>query len=178
MINSKLKSRSSSGFTLVELLIVIVVIAILAAITIVAYGNISARAKTTQGSTAAANVVKVAEAINADNSAYPINTAAFAAGSTSTKLPSGITLQDPTGTAPTTGNLNSLAAFAAAPSSGNTVAVALVCSASGVAAGGAVYWYDFSTPSTIHVTYFGSVGATTTVSSAYPTLVKWVTAGC
>lgn len=179
MVLNKFKDQKrTSGFTLVELLIVIVVIAILAAITIVSYGNISARAKTTQGSTAAANTVKVAEAINADNSAYPANKAAFVAGSASTKLPSGLTLQDPTGTAPTTGTLASLATFASAPSDGNTVAVALVCSAAGVTAGGAVYWYDFSTPATVHVSYFGSVNSSTTMTGSYPTKAAWVTAGC
>ena len=40
-----MKRRASRGFTLVELLIVIVVIAILAAITIVAYGNVTSRAR-------------------------------------------------------------------------------------------------------------------------------------
>lgn len=40
-----MKRRASSGFTLVELLIVIVVIAILAAITIVAYGNVTSKAQ-------------------------------------------------------------------------------------------------------------------------------------
>lgn len=41
------KQTKSSGFTIVELLIVIVVIAILAAITIVAYNGIQDRANTT-----------------------------------------------------------------------------------------------------------------------------------
>lgn len=40
--------KSRSGFTVVELLIVIVVIAILAAVTVVAYGNMRARARHTQ----------------------------------------------------------------------------------------------------------------------------------
>lgn len=42
-----LKTKQQTGFTIVELLIVIVVIGILASITIVAYGGIQDRAKTT-----------------------------------------------------------------------------------------------------------------------------------
>ena len=47
--------KKDRGFTIVELLIVIVVIAILAAITIVAYSGITARANTTKAQTNAAN---------------------------------------------------------------------------------------------------------------------------
>ena len=47
-----------SGFTIVELLIVIVVIAILAAISIVAYNGIQNRAKTVSGQTTAKEVQK------------------------------------------------------------------------------------------------------------------------
>jgi len=43
--------NKNTGFTIVELLIVIVVIAILAAITIVSYNGIQARAKTSQANT-------------------------------------------------------------------------------------------------------------------------------
>ena len=60
------------GFTIVELLIVIVVIAILAAISIVAYNGIQNRAKTTSAQSAAANADKKAEAYNAENSTYPL----------------------------------------------------------------------------------------------------------
>lgn len=44
----KLKLQNQNGFTIVELLIVIVVIGILAAITVVAYNGMQFRAKTTQ----------------------------------------------------------------------------------------------------------------------------------
>lgn len=68
--NTKLNSRQS-GFTIVELLIVIVVIAILAAITIVAYNGIQNRAKASSAQSLANAVVKKAEAFNTIESAYP-----------------------------------------------------------------------------------------------------------
>lgn len=62
-----------SGFTIVELLIVIVVIAILAAISIVAYNGIQNRSKTTSSKNAAAQVQKKIELYNASTGAYPSN---------------------------------------------------------------------------------------------------------
>ena len=66
-----LKQTKSRGFTIVELLIVIVVIAILAAITIVAYNGIQNRAKTSAGNAGANSLMKKAEAFNTINSVYP-----------------------------------------------------------------------------------------------------------
>lgn len=65
-----LKQTKSRGFTIVELLIVIVVIAILAAITIVAYNGIQNRAKTSAGQSAANSVIKKLEALNAIKGQY------------------------------------------------------------------------------------------------------------
>ncbi len=62
MLKAKHKPIYRPGFTLVELLIVIVVIAILAAITIVSYGNVSRRAYNAQVISAVAqwdNVIRV-----------------------------------------------------------------------------------------------------------------------
>lgn len=70
----KENKNTSRGFTIVELLIVIVVIAILAAITIVAYNGIQNRAKTSSAQSAAANLDKKIETYNALNGQYP-NTA-------------------------------------------------------------------------------------------------------
>jgi prepilin-type N-terminal cleavage/methylation domain-containing protein len=73
MIQKQTKSR---GFTIVELLIVIIVIAILAAITIVAYNGVQTRAHTTAQKTSAENLAKKVEAYNAVTGAYPVfNTA-------------------------------------------------------------------------------------------------------
>ena len=66
--NTKIKER---GFTIVELLIVIVVIAILAAISIVAYTGIQNRAKTSTAQSLAAQIQKKAEAWNTVQSGYP-----------------------------------------------------------------------------------------------------------
>ena len=64
-------TNNQKGFTIVELLIVIVVIAILAAITIVAYNGIQNRGKTAAGQSLANSIVKKAEAYNTIKSAYP-----------------------------------------------------------------------------------------------------------
>ena len=61
----------SRGFTIVELLIVIVIIAILAAITIVAYTGIQNRAKTSVGQSTANVFVKKAMAFYTINNAFP-----------------------------------------------------------------------------------------------------------
>lgn len=75
--------KDQKGFTIVELLIVIVVIGILAAIIIVAYQGVAARANTTKAKTLASTVQKKAEAYAADtstgggNGSYPTTAAQF-----------------------------------------------------------------------------------------------------
>lgn len=65
--------KTTSGFTIVELLIVIVVIAILAAITIVAYNGIQNRTNDAAIQADLANYAKKAELFNIDNGTYPAN---------------------------------------------------------------------------------------------------------
>lgn len=101
-LNNKVKQ---SGFTIVELLIVVVIIAILAAITIVAYNGIQNRARNSSAATAAENMAKKIEAYNSVIGAYPKNnttndvtTQLNAAGTTSeyALTGSGLTIGTPT----------------------------------------------------------------------------------
>ena len=72
--NIKSKTQAQRGFTIVELLIVVVVIAILAAITIVSYNGITARANQSAAKASAATVQKKAELYAADSNTnrYPV----------------------------------------------------------------------------------------------------------
>jgi prepilin-type N-terminal cleavage/methylation domain-containing protein len=63
--------KTTSGFTIVELLIVIVVIGILAAITIVAYNGVQDRALVSTLKSDLANASKQMELANADTGSYP-----------------------------------------------------------------------------------------------------------
>jgi prepilin-type N-terminal cleavage/methylation domain-containing protein len=69
----KNKINKEKGFTIVELLIVIVVIGILAAITIVAYNGVQSRARTTTAQANAQEAQNKAEVYAADtgNGVYP-----------------------------------------------------------------------------------------------------------
>jgi prepilin-type N-terminal cleavage/methylation domain-containing protein len=63
--------KTSNGFTIVELLIVIVVIGILAAITIVAYSGFTARAENAKTTNSVAAYIKALTIYGSDNSLYP-----------------------------------------------------------------------------------------------------------
>lgn len=85
----------SQGFTIVELLIVVVVIAILAAITIVSYNGITARANLSAAKATAATVQKKSELYNADsgNNRYPVaSTDLTGAPTSSSYYISGVTI--------------------------------------------------------------------------------------
>jgi prepilin-type N-terminal cleavage/methylation domain-containing protein len=105
MTLSKIKKlKDERGFTIVELLIVIVVIAILAAIVIVAYNGIQNRAKTQSANASATVIQKKIEAYAAANSGnYPSATTianyttALNTYTESSISSSGITLGTPTG---------------------------------------------------------------------------------
>lgn len=79
------------GFTIIELLVVIVVIGILAAITIVSYNGITTRANTASAQSAAQSVVQKVEIYNAERGTYPYATSDLTSDpSTSYYIPSSV----------------------------------------------------------------------------------------
>lgn len=73
------RNKQKSGFTIVELLIVIVVIGILAAITIVAYNGIQGRARDSQRVSDVRSIQKALEIYKTQNGTYPPTNATTAA---------------------------------------------------------------------------------------------------
>lgn len=93
MILSNIRNiKRDRGFTIVELLIVVVVIAILAAITIVAYNGVQKRANVSATQAGANILQKKAEAFNASQSKYPTSTADFNSVNESKLIGSGLSL--------------------------------------------------------------------------------------
>lgn len=69
--------KTKSGFTIVELLIVIVVIAVLATISIVAYTGIQVRTENTKTMTAVSEFVKILRSYKAVNGNYPSHSGTY-----------------------------------------------------------------------------------------------------
>ncbi len=156
MVLSNIKSRQQErGFTIVELLIVIVVIGILAGITIVAYSGITLRANQSKIVQNAASVKSVAEAMNADNGFYPalaVGTSAnygLTGGSASTKLPSGVTVVPDAATSPIT-----------SASGTATVAYACLTTCTNSTGGRIAYWDPVN--AAINYVYVGAASGTLT----------------
>lgn len=139
--------RNERGFTIVELLIVIVVIAILAAISIVAYNGIQNRSKASAAASAAATVQKKAEAANAIASSYPAAVADFAAQTDSSLAGSGLTL----------------AAISTAPTNPSTVEYQK-CTAG--ATGARVAYWDYAAAAKSSYTNLGTTTGCTTWGAA------------
>lgn len=153
MIRNKLNSDGNGGFTIVELLVVIVVIGILAAITIVSYTGITARANLSKAQGNANSVQSVIESMNADNGTYPKTATSLMAGSQTTKVPSGVTLLTGTATLATNKDPKEV--------------LVQICGATspigtGNALGGRIqYWDSVTGAVSTNIIYFGTGSATT-----------------
>lgn len=138
--------KRQSGFTIVELLIVIVVIGILAAITIVAFNGVQNRGKASAAQSAAVALDKKAESYNAVNGQYP-NTASVITGtatqnSVATTTSSEWYSQPNTAfstTAATAASASGVWSGLAAPSDSKTIYYT-----NNSTSGGCVWWYDYA----------------------------------
>ena len=147
--NIKLRQKDH-GFTIVELLVVIVVIAILAAITIVSYAGITARANTSASQAAANAFLQKAEAYNADQGVYPpLAGTLTSAASTTIYALSGVTV--------------ATANIAAAPATNITINY-LKCSTVSLT-GIAVAFWNYS-DQRVNYLYSGAVSGGTLISIA------------
>jgi prepilin-type N-terminal cleavage/methylation domain-containing protein len=166
MVLSNIKKRAQDrGFTIVELLIVIVVIGILAAIVIVAYSGITSKANLQKSVTNATAMRDVAEAANADNGKYPALTTDFTTGSASTRLPAGVTPQKGGGTGGTSYANVAAAVTATTTTTSITTPSFLLSGTAANPTGGVIIYWDptLATPglSTTYIYY----GAATSASA-------------
>ena len=159
--NIKTNLRSEKGFTIVELLIVIVVIGILAAITIVSFNGVTAKANTTSAQAAAGSAIKKLEAYNAEVGSYPQTPALLTgAASTTTYQLTGVafnTAAAVSGAAPTA---------AATPATGFTQATTLNFLACGAGDGAGVQYWNFQTNAWV-TSYTGGANGTNCALTSY-----------
>lgn len=149
----------SQGFTIVELLIVVVVIAILAAITIVSYNGITNRANASAAKSTAATWQKKIELYQAEEGAYPYALSSLTADS-----------DDAFYIAPTTPLASSLTS-----SNGKTTVIVQPCrnastapANQGETTGTRITYYNYEDTSGNKVINIGSVG-----TSGTPCATAW-----
>ena len=165
------KNSKQQGFTIVELLIVIVVIGILAAITIVAYNGIQSRGKTASAQSAAVSLDKKIESYNAINSQYP-NVAGTITGSGTQNSVTTTTSSDwysaPTGTA-----TQATALPTAAPANPN-----MLWYFPSTTVGGCVYYWDYAAAKVVPITAGSPATAcpTTITTTSVPATTTLATA--
>jgi len=161
ILNNIKNMKRDRGFTIVELLVVIVVIGILAAITIVSYPGITQKANTTRAQSNAQSVQSVIEVMAADNGSYPITAASIAAYSGTTSLPAGITVV--TGQSGANGTTFTTPATVPISATNGDDTVTWACMATLIAGpclttGGRITYWDFTESEQV-VIYVGTASA-------------------
>jgi prepilin-type N-terminal cleavage/methylation domain-containing protein len=163
------KMKADKGFTIVELLIVIVVIGILAAIVIVAYQGVTARANTSKAQTNAVSLQKKAEAYNADNSAQGGNGVYPASAATAVTGWSVLTAANPSmlGAIPSGINIGNAAPT---PANGTTTLQYVACAVGATANANTAdgYYIGYWNYSTSAVVYIAGGTSTTNACAAAP----------
>ena len=151
----KKNKEKNTGFTIVELLVVIVVIGILAAITIVSYAGVTTKARTSASQSNAQSIQQVAEAYNADHGYYPGTIAAFSDSTNTAKKPSNVTVEKD--------NITTTAMTSTLSNNGTHVAYAcyLDCTNS---TGGIISYWDFTASAIVRI----YVGAGTGTAGVVP----------
>jgi prepilin-type N-terminal cleavage/methylation domain-containing protein len=152
MVLNNIKSKElNGGFTIVELLVVIVVIGILAAITIVSYTGITAKANLSKSQGNGDSIGQVIDTYAAENGVYPGTAALVTAGGSYAKIPAGVTIGI---TAPVTGT------------TATTYFQYFWCGASSTTANGAklLYWDSVANAVTTTPIYLGAGSGACTVS--------------
>jgi len=99
MVLNKIKSKElNGGFTIVELLVVIVVIGILAAITVVSYTGITTKANKAAAIQNSSSVAAAADAYFAENQSYPAAISNISDGTVKVPSTIGLKITVPSGT--------------------------------------------------------------------------------
>jgi len=157
--NIRSNTQSQNGFTIVELLIVVVVIAILAAITIVSYNGITSRANASAAKTAAVSVQKKAELYASDGPTgqYPmLFTNLTSAATNTTYYLSGVSATANPATNPTSTEGKNTVKFVTCGIGSTTTAPATI-SAIVTATGNIISYYNYLAGSGVETISIGQV---------------------